>query len=138
ENQALSLASTAVPNELPCMPPPANPVVIGDSGLPFGSNLVALPCHNESCPYQPTVKLSPTQRLPSLSNIAPPPARKPPPSNLSGKTQALGEKLRDGMNGTARMVFPAGTGKNRSSNANNPPGWFHGYVRIDSAGVTGC
>src|SRR5215510_10767120 len=75
ENQALSLASTAVPNEPPCMPPPANPVVIGDSGLPFGLNLVALPCHNESCPCQPMVKLSPTQRLPSLSNIALPPAR---------------------------------------------------------------
>src|SRR5262245_59425702 len=75
ENQALSLASTAVPNELPCMPPPANPVVIGDSGLPFGLNLVALPCQNLSCPCQPTVTLSPTKRLPSLSNIAPPPAR---------------------------------------------------------------
>src|SRR5262247_1881225 len=75
ETQALSLASTAAPNEPPCIPPPANPVMFGDSGLPFGSNLVALPCHNESCPGQPTVKLSPTQRLPSLSNIAPPPAR---------------------------------------------------------------
>src|SRR5215831_9645534 len=75
ENQALSLASIAAPNEPPCMPPPANPVMFGDSGLPFGSNLVALPCHNESCPCQPTVKLSPTQRLPSLSNMAPPPAR---------------------------------------------------------------
>src|SRR5262250_3402105 len=75
ENQALSLASTAAPNEAPCMPPPKNPVVIGDSGLPFGLNLVALPCHSESCPCQPTVKLLPTQRFPSLSNIAPPPAR---------------------------------------------------------------
>src|SRR5262245_25725879 len=53
----------------------ANPVVIGDSGLPLGSNLVALPCQKASCPCQPTVKLSPTQRLPSLSNIALPPAR---------------------------------------------------------------
>src|SRR5215471_7326409 len=75
ENQALSLASTAAPNEPPSMPPPVKPVVRGESGLPFGLNLVALPCHNESCPCQPTVKLSPVQRLPSLSNIAPPPAR---------------------------------------------------------------
>src|SRR5262249_56032958 len=71
KTRALSLAPPAVRRELPGMPPPANPVVIGDSGLPFGSNLVALPCHNESCPCQPTVKLSPTQRLPSLSNIGP-------------------------------------------------------------------
>src|SRR5215813_8415802 len=55
-------------------PAARNPVVIGDSGLPLGSNLVALPCQNASCPCQPTVKLSPTQRLPSLSNIAFPPA----------------------------------------------------------------
>src|SRR5262249_45637795 len=75
ENRALSLASTAAPNEPPCMPPPTNPMMFGDNGLPFGLNLVALPCHNESCPCQPTVKLSPTHRLPSLSNIAPPPAR---------------------------------------------------------------
>ena len=47
------------------MPPPAKPVVIGESGLPFGSNLVALPCHSASCACQPTVKLLPTQRLPS-------------------------------------------------------------------------
>src|SRR5262249_18504099 len=75
ENQALCLASTAAPSVPPSMPPPANPVVIGDSGLPLGSNFVALPCHSASCPCQPTVKLSPTQRLPSLSNIAFPPAR---------------------------------------------------------------
>src|SRR5262245_66151060 len=68
-SQALSLASTAAPNVPPCIPPPAKPVVIGDSGLPLGSNLVALPCQNESCPCQPMVKLSPTQRLPSLSKI---------------------------------------------------------------------
>src|SRR5262245_28998235 len=74
ENHALSLASTAAPKVPPSIPPPAKPVVMGDSGLPFGSNLVALPCQNESCPCQPTVKLSPTQRLPSLSNIALPPA----------------------------------------------------------------
>src|SRR5215510_1339804 len=97
------------------MPPPAKPVVIGDSGLPLGLNLVALPCQNASCPCQPTVKLSPTHRLPSLSNIALPPARYPPPSNLSGSTQALGGKFRYGMNGTARMVLPAGTGYNSSS-----------------------
>src|SRR5262249_50907216 len=36
ENQALSLASTAAPNEPPCLPPPANPVVMRDSGLRFG------------------------------------------------------------------------------------------------------
>src|SRR5262252_6683197 len=94
ENQALSLASTAAPNEPPCMPPPVKPVVSRESGLPFGSNFVALPCHKESCPCQPTVKLSPVQRLPSLSNIDPPPARYPPPSNLSGRTHALGAKLK--------------------------------------------
>src|SRR5262249_8856627 len=110
ENQALSLASTAAPNEAPCMPPPANPVMFGDSGLPFGLNLVALPCHNESCPCQPTVNLSPTQRLPSLSNIDPPPAREPPTSNFSGRTHALGEKFRYGMYGTARIVLPCGMG----------------------------
>src|SRR5215475_7754793 len=75
ENQTLSLASTAAPKVPPCIPPPTNPVVIGDSGLPLGSNLVALPCQNASCACQPSVKLSPTQRLPSLSNIALPPAR---------------------------------------------------------------
>src|SRR5262249_9801607 len=75
ENHALSWASAAAPNVPPSMPPPAYPVVIGDSGLPFGSNFVALPCQNASNPCQPTVKLSPTQRLPSLSNIAFPPAR---------------------------------------------------------------
>src|SRR5262247_4406258 len=104
ENQALSLASTAAPKVPPCIPPPANPIVIGDSGLPFGLNLVALPCQNASCPCQPTVKLSPTQRLPSLSNIALPPARYPPPSNLSGNIHALGEKFRYGMNGTGRIL----------------------------------
>src|SRR5262245_41197297 len=108
ENQALSLASTAAPNVPPCMPPPANPVVIGDSGLPFGSNLVALPCQNASCPCQPTVKLSPTQRLPSLSNIALPPATYPPPVNLSASTHALGAKRRYGMEGTGRIVLRCG------------------------------
>src|SRR5262249_19946617 len=108
------------------MPPPANPVVIGDSGLPFGLNLVALPCHSESCPCQPTVKLSPTQRLPSLSNIRPPPARWPPPSNLSGRTHALGEKFRYGMYGTARIVLPCGTGENSPRRAKSPPGSCQG------------
>src|SRR5262245_14700943 len=97
ENAALSLASTAATKVPPCIPPPAKPVVIGDSGWPLGSNLVALPSHNESCPCQPTVKLSPTQRLPSLSNIALPPARYPPPSNLSGSTHALGATVKYGM-----------------------------------------
>src|SRR5262249_13374997 len=105
-----SLASTAAPNVPPSMPPPANPVVIGESGLPFGLNFVALPCQNLSCPCQPIVKLSPTQRLPSLSNMALPPARYPPPSNLSGSTQALGATLRYGMNRTGRRVLPCGTG----------------------------
>ena len=76
------------------MPPPVKPVVIGDNGLPLGSNFVAWPCHSASLACQPTVKLSPTQRLPSASNIALPPARYPPPSNLSGRTQALGENCR--------------------------------------------
>src|SRR5262245_26648293 len=55
------------------MPPPANPVVIGDSGLPFGSNLVALPWQNASCPCQPTVKLSlPAQgELVAVRKVAP-------------------------------------------------------------------
>src|SRR5215475_3027379 len=109
-NQALSLASTAKPKVPPCIPPPAKPVVIGDIGFPFGPNLVALPCQSVSCPCQPIVKLSPTHKLPSLSNIALPPARYPPPSNFNGSTQALGGKLRYGMNGTGRMVLPAGTG----------------------------
>src|SRR5271168_4611903 len=102
-SHALSWASTAAPKVPPCIPPPAKPVVIGDSGRPFGANLVALPCQNVSCPCQPTVKLSPTQRLPSLSNMALPPARYPPPSNLSGNTHALGAQLRYGMYGTASM-----------------------------------
>src|SRR6516162_7088255 len=74
-NHALSLASTAAPKVPPCIPPPAKPVVIGDNGFPFGLNLLALPCHKASWACQPIVKLSPTQRLPSLSNIAFPPAR---------------------------------------------------------------
>src|ERR1700738_4203355 len=86
----LTRASTAAPKVPPCIPPPAKPVVIGESGRPFGANLLALPCHSVSWPCQPIVKLSPTQRLPSLSNIALPPARYPPPSNLSGRTHALG------------------------------------------------
>src|SRR5262249_59603797 len=102
ETQGWWLGWAAAPNVPPCMPPPANPVVIGDRGLPFGLNLVALPCHNESCPCQPMVKLSPTQRLPSLSNIALPPARYPPPSTLSGSTPALGAQLRERMNAPAR------------------------------------
>ena len=85
-------------------------VVIGESGRPFGANLVAFPCHKSSCPCHPTVKLSPTQRLPSLSNMALPPARNPPPVTFRGRTQALGENLRYGINGTARMVLPCGTG----------------------------
>src|SRR5271165_3668315 len=93
-SHALSWASTAAPKVPPSMPPPVKPVVIGESGLPFGANLVACPCHSESCPCQPTVKLSATQKLPSLSNMPLPPARNPPPSNLSGRTQALGVKLR--------------------------------------------
>src|SRR5262249_26731959 len=109
-SQTLSFASTAAPNVPPCMPPPANPVVIGDSGLPFGLNLVAWPCQNASCPCQPTVKLSPTHRLPSLSNIAFPPATYPPPVNLRGNTHALGEKFRYGMNGTGRILVPCGIG----------------------------
>src|SRR5512139_1857892 len=100
----------AAPNVPPCIPPPAKPVVIGDSGLPLGANLLALPCHKVSCPCQPTVKLSPTQRLPSLSNMHLPPARYPPPSNLSVSTQALGGQLRYGMYGTGRRFFPFETG----------------------------
>src|SRR5215469_10472115 len=70
ENHALSLASTAAPKVPPSIPPPVNPVVIGESGLPSGLNLVAFPCHSASLPCHPTVKLSPTHRFPSLSNIA--------------------------------------------------------------------
>src|SRR5262245_24732313 len=98
------------------MPPPAKPTVIGESGFPFGANFVALPCQSASPACQPIVKLSPTQRLPSLSNIAFPPARYPPPSNFSGSTQALGGKRRYGMNGTARIVLPDGTGYSSPSN----------------------
>src|SRR5271165_2990007 len=93
-NHALSWASTAAPKVPPSIPPPVNPVVIGESGRPFGANLVAGPCQSASDACQPMVKLSPTQRLPSLSNIALPPARYPPPSNLSGSTQALGAKFK--------------------------------------------
>src|SRR5215468_11018574 len=57
------MASTASPKVPPSIPPPVKPVVIGDSGLPFGSNLVALPSQNASCPCQPTVKLSATQSV---------------------------------------------------------------------------
>src|SRR5580693_8475848 len=102
-NQALSWASTAAPNVPPSIPPPVKPVVIGESGLPLGANLVAWPCHNESCPCQPTVKLSPTQRFPSLSNMHLPPATYPPPVNLSGSTHALGAQLRYGIYGTVSM-----------------------------------
>ena len=49
-NQALSWASTAAPNVPPSIPPPVKPVVIGESGLPLGANLVALPCHSEFLP----------------------------------------------------------------------------------------
>src|SRR5215467_8172340 len=74
-NQALSLESTAAPKVPPSIPPPVNPVVLGDSGWPFGANLVALPCHNLSLPCQLMLKLSTTQRLPLLSNMHLPPAR---------------------------------------------------------------
>src|ERR1700686_1950238 len=106
----LPFKSIALPKVPPSIPPPVKPVVIGESERPFGANFVAFPCHNSSCPCQPTVQLSPTQRLPSLSNMALPPARYPPPSNLSGSTHALGASLRYGMNGTARRFLPCGTG----------------------------
>src|SRR5208337_591371 len=107
-----SWASMAAPMVPPDIPPPKKPVVIGKSARPFGANLVTWPFQDiaGSWPCQPTVKLSPIQKLPSLSNIPLPPALYPPPSNLSGSTQALGEKLRYGMNGTARSCLPVGTG----------------------------
>src|SRR5262245_66247267 len=95
----------AAPKVPPCIPPPAKPVVIGDKGFPFGLNLVALPCQRLSLACQPTVKLSPTHKLPSLSNIAFPPARSPPPSNFSGSPHALGWQLRYGQKGTCRIVL---------------------------------
>src|SRR5215472_9378439 len=64
-SHALSLASTAAPKVPPCMPPPVKPVVMGETGVPFGPNLVAGPCQSASCACQPMVKLSPTQRFPS-------------------------------------------------------------------------
>src|SRR5262249_61142631 len=114
----------ALPKVPPCIPPPAKPVVIGESGRPLGANLVALPCHSVSCACHPTVKLSPTQRLPSLSNIALPPARNPPPSNFNGNTQALGGELRYGMNGTAPMFLPAGTREKSATGDNNRSGLY--------------
>jgi len=45
--------------------------------------------------------LSPIQRLAPL---------RPPPVNLSGRTQALGAKLRYGMKGVGRSFLPLGTG----------------------------
>jgi hypothetical protein len=89
-----SLASNAVPKPGPSMPPPVNPVVIGESGRPFGANFDRLPFHKSSCPCQPTRKLAPTQALPSLSNITFAPLALPPPVNLRGKTQALGAELK--------------------------------------------
>src|SRR5262245_3979376 len=70
------------------MPPPVKPVVIGESGLPFGLNLVACPSHSESLPCHPTVKLSPTQRLPSLSNPNVPWRKVPRDVNEEARDQA--------------------------------------------------
>ena len=106
-NQILSFASTAVPNPGPSRPPPANPVGAGESARPFGANLAILPSHKASDPCEPTMKLAPVQRLPSLSNINLPGAVRPPPVNLSGKTQALGAKLKYGKKGVLRSVFLA-------------------------------
>ena len=57
------------------------------------------------------MKLSTTQAFPWLSNISLPPPLKPPPENFSGRTQALGAKLRYGMKGVDRIVvFGSATG----------------------------
>ena len=75
------------------------------------------------------MKLSPTQRLPSLSNMALPPARYPPPSNLSGRTHALGAKFKYGMNGTARMVLPCGNRIELAEQGEEPLGQVPGIAR---------
>ena len=90
----LSWASMARPKPMASTPPPVKPVVMGDSGLPLGANLERLPAHKASWFYAPTRKLSPAQAFPSLSNMSLPGPLNPPPVNLSGNTQALGEYVR--------------------------------------------
>ena len=56
-------------------------------------------------------KFSTTQALPWLSNMSLPPAFKPPPVILSGRTQALGAKLRYGTKGVGLSgALPCGIG----------------------------
>src|SRR5262245_35918482 len=90
----LSSAATAVPNPGPSTPPPVKPVVAGDSGRPFGANADRLPSQSASRACEPTMKLTPVQTFPWLSNISFPGPLSPPPVNLSGRIQALGAALR--------------------------------------------
>src|SRR5215471_7110883 len=99
-----------MPKPIPSSPPPVKPVVIGDSGRPFGANLERLPAHNSSWFCEPTRKLLPAQTFPLLSIIILPGALSPPPVNFSGSTQALGAQVRYGMNGVGRRFLPFGTG----------------------------
>src|SRR5215472_6449442 len=94
------------PKPGPARPPPVKPNGLGESGLPFGANLVRVPVQDASWFWAPTMKLLASQTLPWLSNISLPGALNPPPSNLSGNIQALGAKFRYGRKGVGRKSFP--------------------------------
>src|SRR6516225_12015787 len=79
-----SCASSANPKPGPPIPPPLKPSGLGESGVPLGANLDKPPVHAASRFCAPTVQLSATQALPSLSNISLPGALKPPPVNFAG------------------------------------------------------
>src|SRR6516225_104779 len=89
-----SWASSVNPNPGPPRPPPRNPSGAGESALPSGANSVRPPVQAVSWFCAPTMKLSATQAFPWLSIISLPGPFNPPPSNFSGNTQALGEKVR--------------------------------------------
>jgi hypothetical protein len=103
---ALSSASSVNPKPGPAMPPPLKPNGLGDSALPLGANLLIPPVHEASWFCAPTVKLSATQALPSLSIMSLPPPLTPPPVNLSGNTKALGANVRYGRYGVSRKSLP--------------------------------
>src|ERR1044072_5283303 len=76
-----SCASIAVPKPGPSTPPPLKPVGDGDSGLPLGGDFERFPSQKSSEACEPTMKLTPVQALPSLSNMIFPGALSPPPVN---------------------------------------------------------
>src|ERR1019366_4054374 len=110
-SHTFSWASSVRPKPGPPRPPPVKPVTGGDSGSPLGANLERVPSHRKLWLCEPIMKLSAVQALPSLSNISLPPPANPPPVNLIGSTQALGAKVRYGVNGVGRLTtLPLGKG----------------------------